>query len=398
MSASQCRLLTLTARMSDLEYRAQSVSNSKLQLATKSDAIARDYSAALDKKKLTVLSSYDTSTGTPNYIDATAYNLTTYNAISPLDKQRFLQDSDNKVLISENIKAAFESSNGNLVEFLTSLGYTPDDQAGYISFLSDNFQQNLSQMSINCSTIPDIFAGGGSASAGPVVSDLQEQIQALSAQLDEQLQKAFSQPLTCIAEAKEQLELARQALNQFMAHPGQGSWVQKASAGLSQAANYLTANSITQSVQDSNASFIYTSKDAAAIEYYANVFNQIQQYGYSCPGDANMKDSEWLYAQLTAGNVHLSIFNRALNEGEGGFSEVPWKTGDASLKIDDDDSTLAKAEAEYNIKTSEMQSIDKRYDLQLKQIDTEHSALQTEYDAVKKVVDKNIELSFKAFG
>ena len=38
---------------------------------------------------------------------------------------------------------------------------------------------------------------------------------------------------------------------------------------------------------------------------------------------------------------------------------------------------------------------DNMFDLQLKNIDTEHSALQTEYDVIKEVMKKNIERTMK---
>ena len=38
---------------------------------------------------------------------------------------------------------------------------------------------------------------------------------------------------------------------------------------------------------------------------------------------------------------------------------------------------------------------DSMYDIQLKNIDTEHTALQTEYDSVKSVISKNIDRTFK---
>ena len=40
---------------------------------------------------------------------------------------------------------------------------------------------------------------------------------------------------------------------------------------------------------------------------------------------------------------------------------------------------------------------DSMYDIQLKNIDTEHTALQTEYDSVAKVISKNVEKSFNIF-
>lgn len=50
-----------------------------------------------------------------------------------------------------------------------------------------------------------------------------------------------------------------------------------------------------------------------------------------------------------------------------------------------------------NARTSIVQAQDKTLELQLKQLDTEQEALSTELDSVKKVIDKNIEQTFKTF-
>jgi len=50
-----------------------------------------------------------------------------------------------------------------------------------------------------------------------------------------------------------------------------------------------------------------------------------------------------------------------------------------------------------NAKTEVIQEEDKTLELKLRQLDTEQQALSTEMDAVKKVVDKNIESTFKTF-
>lgn len=50
-----------------------------------------------------------------------------------------------------------------------------------------------------------------------------------------------------------------------------------------------------------------------------------------------------------------------------------------------------------NAKTSIIQQEDKQLELRLRQCDTEQQALSTEMDAVKKVIDKNIESTFKTF-
>ena len=50
-----------------------------------------------------------------------------------------------------------------------------------------------------------------------------------------------------------------------------------------------------------------------------------------------------------------------------------------------------------NAKTSIVQAQDRELELKLKQLDTEHNAVQTEIDSVKSVCKKNVEDSFKTF-
>ena len=57
LSASQGRMLSLTARLSDLEFRAQSIQNQKIRLADQSEAASKNYLDALAAKKLTAYNS-----------------------------------------------------------------------------------------------------------------------------------------------------------------------------------------------------------------------------------------------------------------------------------------------------------------------------------------------------
>ena len=52
LSASQARLLTLTARQHSIEYKAQRLEAQKLQLANESDKVYNDYLAKLDATKI----------------------------------------------------------------------------------------------------------------------------------------------------------------------------------------------------------------------------------------------------------------------------------------------------------------------------------------------------------
>ena len=53
---------------------------------------------------------------------------------------------------------------------------------------------------------------------------------------------------------------------------------------------------------------------------------------------------------------------------------------------------------EINSKIEIVQSQDKNLELRLKQLDTEQDAISTEVEAVQKVIEKNVESSFKTFG
>jgi hypothetical protein len=46
---------------------------------------------------------------------------------------------------------------------------------------------------------------------------------------------------------------------------------------------------------------------------------------------------------------------------------------------------------------NKIQAKDKQYDIQLKNIDTEHEALKQEYETIKDVINKNVERNFKLF-
>ena len=63
-----------------------------------------------------------------------------------------------------------------------------------------------------------------------------------------------------------------------------------------------------------------------------------------------------------------------------------------------DESDYAVANAEYEATVEKHQRLDKKFDMQIQQLTTERTAIETEIDYVKKVIDKNIEETFKTFG
>ena len=56
-----------------------------------------------------------------------------------------------------------------------------------------------------------------------------------------------------------------------------------------------------------------------------------------------------------------------------------------------------RAIQDINARTEIIQQQDRTLELRLKQLDTEQEALKTEMDAVKEVIQKNVESTFKTF-
>lgn len=274
MSASQARLLSLTARLSDLELQAQAISNDKIRLADQSEAASRNYSEALDKQKLTY---YNSNTNT--YIDANLRNLSP-QVPTIQDKFRYITNASGKAYISKSILDRYNAHSTSLADFVAA-------------------------------------CGGGTDTTTP------------------------------------------------------------------------------------------------AYKYYSDLYNKIhgdsyiyimQETGNPTPlptntvSSANAGDPDWLQREIDAGNIYLYTYDDLGGpNGDGMFTNVSWTSGDSTLQEKTDATMVAKAEAEYNTTIDSIQSKDKRFDLELKEIDTEHNAIQTEIDSVIKVRDKNIERSMKTF-
>ena len=71
---------------------------------------------------------------------------------------------------------------------------------------------------------------------------------------------------------------------------------------------------------------------------------------------------------------------------------------DAMNQYEYDKALYDQSIAEVNAKIEIIQAEDKNLELRLKQLDTEHNALQNEKDAVSKVIEKAVEGGFKTFG
>ncbi|MDR1168669.1 MAG: hypothetical protein LBK53_07275 [Heliobacteriaceae bacterium] len=116
-----------------------------------------------------------------------------------------------------------------------------------------------------------------------------------------------------------------------------------------------------------------------------------------------MNNEAWLKYMLEIGNISMEqvTFNEKGSTETPSLKQREWKSimykNSSDISEQEDKIAVTKAEVKYEKALREIQSKDKQYDSDLKKLDTQHNALQTEYESLKSVIDKNVERSFKAF-
>ena len=127
----------------------------------------------------------------------------------------------------------------------------------------------------------------------------------------------------------------------------------------------------------------------AKAQWYTNLFNRMKQ-GYKQLENGLASSSQWIEYALESGIVSMEQVDKNYT-----WKSLDYKTCTKITEETDNSAAVTKAEAEYNRAMNDIDSKDSMYDIQLKNIDTEHTALQTEYDSIKNALTKNIERTFK---
>lgn len=447
MAASQARLLSITARLTNNENSGQSISYSKQRLADQTQQITNEYNEALNTTKLTVLTGFNGSDAT--YTDI-SYDTMTNKQMAANTKQYVVTDTKGRILVTEDIANAYKQSAGNYNQFLAKLGYSQSDMTVQnVASLSATDKQDAAQkiheawdkyfasVGIECSDDEHkgIYDDGTYTFKWNNVLDTNDKGEYLDKDgkvitADEAKTKGYSSVGSGYAswavlgddgkptgeynpinyegttdESRELYDYAMAITEAFM----------------------RTDESLTADQKNNNQSFDPSSYQLALdagnkadLNYYKNIFSKMQSSGYftytNTPATAKDDPEHYKYASVgtgTAGNVQKSplkdntVFEAALRDGSlrleyYSTTSKSFKTTtiseDNCIQEVSDERAIARAESKYNQDMADLENQDKKLDLELKKLDTEHSALQTEYNSVKNVVDKNVESSFKTFG
>ncbi len=159
--------------------------------------------------------------------------------------------------------------------------------------------------------------------------------------------------------------------------------------------------------ENNNSGSSSQNEDSETLYRLHDLVKNASKANYKVLEDNLIYNDEWLEFALEHGIVTMSqaqYYNpaddseKALEITAQGFI---WNsiiyTNASDIVSQDDDVAIARAEAKYKKTMNEIEAQDNKYDRDLKKLDTEHNALQTEYDSIKEVINKNVERSFKAF-
>ena len=396
MAASQARLLTITARLHDVEYQAQSIQNAKIALATQQDDVQREYLAALDETTLT----FKDNNG--QLVTATFNNLCSpYAAQVAGNKNYIFRDRHNRIIVddetynlykeytsdSNNDKNAYEFALWAITGSTTSYGDESKDfeaiRSGIEAGITDGpllklrkDTDNLWQEILGIYNTDGEYDSAAKLQLDDVINDVKD---------DSKFKKADREALQKLLDKIQNNE--EQYIHQF----------------------YTTyAGDIFHELTGQNGDNL----DLNKYDFYVRMFKLSEQEGGigACVPISEFNgidgigvaanDSEFLQRMIKSGE--FTVDELSLNYKNGQVSAKTTSVSSDSVLAHTtttsfDKTRLAKAEAEYEYKMKQIDRKDKAFDMDLSKLETQRNALKTEYDSVKKVISDNIERTFGIF-
>jgi len=342
MSASQVRYLTLTSRIHDVENEAQRIQNQKLLLANDSDAVYDTYLAALDKKKLLVRQ-FDDISGTSKNIDVTLEAIYKYSADGSLANSYALTGVDGSLYLP--------------------FAVTADDLFSHNTFAAA------------CADYygVDITANNPWAEKADFTELQWANITAMWNHINEVI---GAHPLTRPYGPNDQ-------------------WVYPADTD-----NYVIKVDnfpIDSEIKNKRLAVIHSiNLDDANDNKW---INDIISNGYAnfqlvseLPTKINVATGDTTFGNGASMGLPCNECYMYLNT----FSTSSVST-DTQMSEVSDDILVAQAEVQYEADMKKINNKDKKYDNELSRLENQRSAMKEELDSLTKVIDENIDRTFKLF-
>lgn len=504
MSASQGRLLSITARLTSNEYESQQISNAKMRLSTQSEEASSEYIAALNSQQLQYVT-YDAK-GNQNTQKLSVGAMYQY---SDMKNQYIVSNAAGQALISGEDADKFQNAN-NLDEFLQSYGLkkqwkSKTLEANYNKLQSEEFKATKEAWDAEKEKYSDavydettgfmytapeydknknvisyqdkdgnkyVYSGDDekgnrqytykdkTINSGSFISSDQQWANEKSAASD-----AYAKAMADYNEAQEKsangltvdmssyLTVVSNAKAKYTTCITKDNWLSSRASydykgyianstedGSSEMAYSYDFNKVSDVCKDmekydtviaefnseaadygTNMEDLYEYDDQAKAQWYTNLWYRLNGsstdktkqgeigQNYSKIDSKLLSSTTWLQDAILQGAVTVEIASTdspssKINEADPTITDltgISWNstiyTSCTDFTQSDDDQTIARAEAEYERKTKEISDKDQKYQNKIKILETEHSALQTEYESVQNAMNKNIERSFKVF-
>ena len=404
LAASQARLLSLTARIHDVEYEAQQVQSRKLQLALIEDEVARKYNDALDKQTLT----YNVN-GTP--VEATFNNLFGEGSVeNGLNKNYVLYTDQQDLIVPDNIYDSYkEFADGGVADaYQFAMYMTAGMTSELIIGAEEEYMNGLSGNSDVSENIKNAYKekeNAYNAIADYVKANYNVDISIRKDGEGENLGTTIANNLT-YQNLINTINVEREVFNEDIDDKTLSDLYDKfEEADLKLKQQIYCSNNGRKGVLSKCTGYEDSNIDSTKFNYYLRYAKLIEQNGGIDGGilkesEAYVHDAQVMNDSIMAGKLWMDIVNIDPKTGkiEENLTSV---STDANIKSTNkssvDNTELKKAEAEYDQQMRKINNKDKQYDMELNKLETERTALTTEYESVKKVIQDNIERTFGIF-
>lgn len=384
MAASQARLLTLTARLHDVEYAAQSIQHAKLKLATQEDEAYEEYLKALDATSLT-FTAMDSS-GAQSLMIANYNNLFSINAANASGHNYVLIDPRGRVIVSQDIND------------------------GYHDFMNSNYTKNAYNFALYMLYGEEgvNYETGSTPETQALMNAMLNKINANLPHGDDDGDSQLANLIQSIFPNYTSGDILLSQLQNMIniPNPHTSTMTQE---NCNAFLNYFFGQYGSQLFNEMNEANhnMATDTDVAEFNYYVRIFNAIQEHGGNCisiedfddsngPANAASNSSEWLTNMIQSGMFTIETFTNN-NQTLVGASVASDPVLSFTTTTQIDSVAMAKAEAKYEHELKTIDKKDKKFDMDLNKLETERSALTKQVESIKKVVDDNIERTFGIF-
>ena len=380
MAASQARLLSLTSRLHDVEYKAQNVEAQKIALATQKDELYQNYCDALDATKIQV--AFRNDDASVRYIDANFSTLCSYN--EDRVKQYALKDTKTgNLIVSQEVADKYKAYDDKYTFAYAMIGFegnfgwngngnqgcelgigTAQDDYGYYCDGGTGFSLYMTECE---QAVYDAHTDN---------SELVEAFEAIEgSETDSEKETALKEFRDLLYEEYSSEIYAQMNINK----------------GGSEGEDSSELDFPDSTWDDFKAEF----------NYYVRLYEGIEEAGGCTVIDKQYQSGEdgntWFNNMVEAGLITIQVYEADSSEPGWTDTSVTTSTNENYLQEAQDEADLKKAEAEYEHELDVINTKDTKFDNDLSKLETERTAITTEIDSITQVRDDNIDRTFGIF-